>query len=334
MKNNKGSFLVGSDWILPVYYGRQKQSTVNKAREDDITSFKMNYLCEWVGASDGALINISKLMNARTLKTPELECAKDKKGNQDLVEYILSVDVARSASSSNNKSAIAILKLVRGADGRIRQVQVVNMITPPNGLTFEEQSIVVKQLFYAYGGNLDLTKSRVKAIVIDANTIGMGLLDELLRESTDPDTNDELGAFNTINLDQKSKVPNAPKMVYAMVASGINGSIIRNFTNYVESGKLKLLTRYKDINNKDKIQRELDYKVSCGQMTAFIDEVANLKIQATKNGSDITVKQLVRRVDKDRYSAISYGLYYINLFMQPEDEKKKHSYENYFIMGS
>lgn len=333
MKENKGSFLVGSDWILPVYYGRQKKSTVDKAREDDITTFKMNYLCEWVGASDGALINISKLMNARTLKTPELECVKDKSGKNDLVEYIISVDVARSASSSNNKSAIAVLKIVRGSSGKIRQVQTVNIETPPNGLTYEEQAIAVKQMFYRYGGDLDLNKSRVKAIVVDANVIGQGLVDELLQEHTDPDTNKELGAFNSMNTEQRSKVNDAPKLVYSLKAQGINGAIIRNFISYVEGNKLKLLTRYKDINNKDKNKREVEYKIACQQMSALIDEVANLKIKKTKNDSDITVQQVVRKVDKDRYSAIAYGLYYIELFMQPE-EKDDHNWNDYFIMGS
>ncbi len=37
------------------------------------------------------------------------------------------------------------------------------------------------------------TKSRVKAVVIDANNIGQGVVDRLLEDITDPETNEELG---------------------------------------------------------------------------------------------------------------------------------------------
>ncbi|MFP3325927.1 hypothetical protein R0K05_23005, partial [Planococcus sp. SIMBA_160] len=83
----------------------------------------------------------------------------------------------RSNSQSNNKTAIVVLKIIRNENGVIRQIQLVNIVEPPNGLSFKEQSIIVKQMFYKYGGNLDIQKSRVKAIVVDGNVIGKGLID-------------------------------------------------------------------------------------------------------------------------------------------------------------
>ncbi|MFP5303643.1 hypothetical protein R2R70_20915, partial [Cobetia sp. SIMBA_158] len=85
---------------------------------------------------------------------------------------------------------------------------------PPNGLSFKEQSIIVKQMFYKYGGNLDIQKSRVKAIVVDGNVIGKGLIDRLLEDVTDPETNEELGCFDTINTTQQPDVTSAPKIIY------------------------------------------------------------------------------------------------------------------------
>lgn len=126
MSDLKGSFVFGSDWMIPVHFGRQKISVINKARQGNVVRFKQNYLCSWIGVSEGALINISKLMKARTLNAPELDCPRDKKGNLDIVEYVLSVDVARSAKESNNKTAIVVLKIIRSQGGAIRQVQVVN----------------------------------------------------------------------------------------------------------------------------------------------------------------------------------------------------------------
>lgn len=317
-KDLKGVFVFGSDWRIPVHFGRQKKAVIDKARRGNIVRFKQNYLCDWVGASDGALINISKLIKARTLNEPELECPKDKKGNLELAEYVIGVDVARSESDSNNKTAIVVLKVIRNQSGSIRQVRCVNIITPNNGLNFEEQSIIVKQTFYKYGGNLDLSKSRVKAIVVDANSIGQGLVEKLLEDVTDPITNEELGCFATINTNDRPKDPKAPPIVYALKAQGINGDIIRFFIDYVESNKLKLLKPFEDV--KDEVSHELweEYEMASIQTQLFIDEVSNLKLKKTQNS--VTVERLVRRIDKDRFSGLTYSLYYIVMFLDVEEE--------------
>ena len=75
------------------------------------------------------------------------------------------------------------MKIIRNKNGVIRQIQLVNIVEPPNGLSFKEQSLVVKRMFYRYGGDLHLAKSRVKAIVVDGNVIGKGLIDKLLEDT-------------------------------------------------------------------------------------------------------------------------------------------------------
>lgn len=320
MTDLKGTFVFGSDWRIPVHFGRQKMSIINKARQGNVTRFRQNYLCDWIGASNGALINVSKLMKARTITGVELECPKDKRGNYELNEYVLAVDVARSASDANNKSAIVVLKIIRNAQGVIRQVHLVNIITPPNGLNYKEQSIVVKKAFYRYGGNLDINKSRVKAVVVDANSIGQGLVEALLDDSTDDETNEELGCFATINTNDKPAVQDAPPFVYSLKSQGINGDIIRTFIDYVDSNKLKLVKSFDDIKaNLPKEVDLLDAEVVSAQMQFLIDEVSNLKLKTTQNS--VTVEQVVKRIDKDRYSALAYGLYYINLFLEKEEEE-------------
>ena len=57
-----------------------------------------------------------------------------------------------------------------------------------------------------------MSKSRVKAIVIDANNIGQGVVEELLKDNTDPETNEELECLATINTDDKPKISNAPRL--------------------------------------------------------------------------------------------------------------------------
>ncbi|MFY1589671.1 LAGLIDADG family homing endonuclease [Bacillus sp. J14] len=324
----KGSFVFGSDWRIPIHFGRQKMSVINKARQGNVTRFRQNYLCDWIGASDGALINISKLIKARTITHPELSCPRDKNKNFLLHEYVIGVDVARSAAESNNKTAIVVLKIIRNSNNLIRQVQVVNIIEPPNGLSFKEQSIMVKRVFKNYGGNQDTSLSRVKAVIVDGNGVGGGLIDRLLEDVTDPETNEELGCWATINTDQKPDVPNSPEIVYNLKSQGINQDIITQFLDYVESGKLKLLKSYDDIKNQKSISDDVMIEAACIQTQLFIDEVANLRIKKTQNS--FTVEQVVKRIDKDRYSAIAYALYYIALFLEKEESDDEYSFGFFF----
>lgn len=323
MAELKGKIVLGASWELPCHFGRGETRTQILAKKKDpttsATTFAMNYESKWVGATDGALINISKLLKIRSLKKAETSCPRDKKGNFALNEYIFGVDVARSNSQSNNKTAIVVLKIIRNKGGAIRQIQLVNIVEPPNGLNFKEQSLVVKRMFYRYGGNLDLSRSRVKAIVVDGNVIGKGLIDRLLEDVTDPETNEEMGCFDTINTDQKPDVPHAPKVIYDLTAQGINGDIIRTFIDYVETEKLKMLAVYDDIKGKSTSSvSSTEEEQACIHTQYLIDEVSNLKLKTTK--TSITVDQVQKKIDKDRYSALAYALYYIFLFLEKEEE--------------
>lgn len=325
----KGKIVLGASWELPCHYGRGETREKLLSKKNDpttsATSFAMNYESKWVGATDGALVNISKLLKIQTLDTVELECPKDKRGNFELNEYVFGVDVARSNSQSNNKNAIVVLKLIRNTSGTIRQIQCVNIVVPANGMNFKEQSLVLKRLFFKYGGNLDINKSRVKCIVVDGNVIGKGLIDRLLEDVTDPETNQELGCFDTINTDQKPDSRIATPVVYDLTAQGINGDIIRTFIDYVETEKLKLLSVNDNLKGRFVTEGvETDIKLmqdSARKNTQLlIEEVSNLKLKSTKNST--TVEQVLKKIDKDRYSALAYALYYVFLFMEKQEENE------------
>lgn len=324
MAELKGKFVLGASWKLPCYYGRGETESQIMAKKNDPTQssvrFSQNYESKWVGSADGSLINISKMFKLQTLNKPELYCPKDKKGNLLLNEYVFGIDVARSNSQSNNKSCIVVLKIIRNPKGEIRQIQLVNIVEPPNGYTFKEQSLVVKRLFYRYGGDLDLVKSRVKAIVIDGNVIGKGLIDRLCEEITDPDTNKELGCFASMNSDIHCDSDTAPKIIYDLTAQGINGDIITKFLDYVETEKLKLIKNLEEINTNFSKNEEIESELACVNTRLLIDEVANLKLKKTQKS--MTVEQVVKKVDKDRYSALAYALYYISLFLERVAEEE------------
>jgi len=63
----------------------------------------------------------------------------------------------------------------------------------------------------------------------------------------------------------------------------------------------------------------LDIEAACIQVQLLIDEVANLKLKKTQTA--VTVDPVIKRIDKDRYSATVYALFYISLFLENDIEE-------------
>lgn len=157
----KGEIVLGSNWMLGCWYGRgsSRSQILQKKKTMSPIAFAQNYGGEWTGTSTGALVNINKLINCRTLTTPELEA--EHKGD----EYYIAVDVARSQNSSNNQSSAAVGKVIRNKEtNRIVSVDIVNLINIPNILNFTAQAIIIKKLKKAY---------HAKMVIVDGNGLIM-----------------------------------------------------------------------------------------------------------------------------------------------------------------
>lgn len=263
--------------------------------------FDMNYMSRWVGSTDGALVSINKVMNLRTISRAEFN-------NDNKHEYIISMDVARSEKKENNQSSICILKMNKDKKGKVTTVELVNIINMPAVVNFDTQALEVMRLKAIYNA---------KAVVVDSNGLGAGITDRLLLETIDPLTNQSLGCLATMNTTQEAELEDAEEILYALKSQSINTQIIVNFIDYIDSGKLRLLekrmnTNY-DVNDDDYIRREV---LPFTQTDLLLDEIANLQLENLGN-SGLRVKQVTRKTDKDRYSALAYGLWYIKNF---EDE--------------
>lgn len=307
MAELKGKMVLGADWQLAERYGRgeTKSQILDKKSKLSPTFFAMNYESKWVGATDGALVDINKIMALRSLKKPEFK-------GDNKSEYILSMDVARSNKDSNNQSSIAVLKIHRGKNGRIIRIRLVNIINLPNGLNFNAQAIELKRLKKTYNA---------KIIVVDGNGLGTGVVDELLQETIDPDTGESLGCWATINTDQQPEIQESEDIVYNLHSQGINSDIIINFIDMIESKKIMLLEKRQnadydvnDIASYKKIEPHI-------QTDLLLEEIANLKLKRLPSGK-YNVEQVTSKIDKDRYSAFAYGLWYIKNFEDNVDSNE------------
>lgn len=304
MENLKGKIVLGSNWQLPCWYGRgsNKSKILSKKKNSSVVAFAQNYEQEWVGCADGALVNINKLMNCRTLTEAVLQNSNPEQ------EYYMGVDVARSQKTSNNQSSIAVVRVIRSKDkGRIIYIDVVNIINIPNVLNFNAQAAIIKKVQKLY---------MAKVVVLDANGLGVGLADELLKDTIDNSTGKDLGCWDTINDDNAPEVPNSPQILYNMKAQTWQNEIVSTFIDMVDSGKLRLLEKRQDNDFTDNEWDSFDDKVRPFIETdAFIEEAANLKMKHLNNGN-ITIEQVVKKVNKDRVSALIYVLWYVNKYAQ------------------
>lgn len=310
-----GEMILGSSWFLACWYGRgsTKSQILKKKKEMSPIAFAQNYESKWVGCADSALVNINKLMSCRSLTSTQKESRSGE-------EFYLGVDVARSQNTNNNQSSVCVAKVKRNKDKtKIVSIDIVNIINIPNIMNFTAQACIIKKIRKRYNA---------QAVVIDGNGLGAGLIDECLKESFDPITNESLGCWDTINDDNIPELPDeSEKILYNLKAQSVQSRVVTNFIDMVDSGKLRLLCN-KQLNDFTVAEQDdFDNEVAPFMQTdCLFEEVANLKLKQLPNGG-VTIEKVVKKLDKDRVSATIYVLWYINEFCRDLYSSSDYDYE-------
>ena len=295
----EGDIVCGAGWQLPCYYGRgsSKDKIIKIKKASTPIFFDQNYNSVWAGNGDSAIINITKLLKSRVLEEAVLE--------SDDREVYIGVDVARSENTSNNQTSIVVLEVIRNKSMRIKHIDVINLINISNALNFTQQAIEIKRIKKQY---------HAKFCALDRNGLGVGLCDELRKEHKDPISGETYKCWKAINSDAMPDKNDYEECLYEIVATSNNNEIIVNFMNMFESGKLRLLVRKQNsdysIDDNENIEKQ---KIPFIQTDLLVDEITNLKVKYLNNGK-LSVEKVVKRMNKDRFSALAYGLYYINAF--------------------
>lgn len=312
MARGKSAFVIGNDFSLPVMFDQLDPDYIDDVRADPSMSplqFAREYMSVWTGSSENSLVQLKDLEKCRVLSKAEFEYTKGKTDHQ----YIISVDVARSERKKSATTAIAIFKLVPRGNGTYFK-QMVNVHTYKGNMHFEDQSIYVKEL---------VEKFKASMVVIDGNGLGRGLLDYLVKE-------DKYPSYSVVNDDgsyEKYKMPNSLPLIFNVMSNTKEtkaSNIHNNFMAVIANHDLKLLIPDSVVKEKS---REKDYEKLSETLAPhvetglFVDEVMNLIYEA--RGNNTVIKQVSKSMDKDRYSAVSYGLYYIYLEEQKNQHKKK-----------
>ena len=308
MKHLSGDIVLGATWRLSCWYGRgmTKAQVLQTKRDMSPISFAQNYCGRWVGSSENSLVDIQKLLNTRTLK--DAESKGDPNG-----EYYLGVDVARSVKKGNCISAVAVIKVIRTPAGKIKECRLVNIYEISNTSDFTVQAAEIKKIKKIFNARI---------VCVDTNGLGIGLHDELIKESFDPLTGESLGCWNTINTDVTPELPDSERCLYDLKPQSANSQIIMTFMDMVESGRLRLLvkkdyTEYSFEDMENQRANILPYLLT----DSLIEETSNLKLKLL-NGGKIGIEMVIKNYSKDKFSALEYVLWYVKTFEDNITEKE------------
>lgn len=312
------AIVLGGTWRVPVMEKLLRKSFIEELKLDGTyndSSFAREYESEWSGDAENAFFSAEKFDKHRVLLQPEYEYSGR---STKSAFYVLGIDVGRKGCTSE----VCVFKVTPQAQGASLKT-LVNLYTWDEE-HFEAQAINIKKLFYKY---------KARQVVIDANGLGIGLVDFMVKDQIDPETGELLPNFGVSNDDENfyKQFRTADTEMDAMYLIKANAPINTEAHSYVQtqlsSGKIKFLidenqAKVKLMSTKMGQQmdndRRADYLKPFTLTTILREQMLNLVEE--NEGVNIILKQSSRSIKKDKFSAFEYGLYYIK---QEEDRKKK-----------
>lgn len=311
-------FICGASYELPLRYGLFDKKTIQDQKMSSTFSsdgFARESMSIWTGGSKDSWFNPNKLIRCRKLLNCERKAAKLRPNEW----YMVSIDVARYGE---NDTSIFVFKVRENDANWHKSIVYIENITK---MSLPNQATRIKEINELY---------HPREIVIDANGIGAGLVDELVLQSLS----------NKGILYEPLYVKNDPEnypyprgkepLVYALKANAtMNNEIYSNAYVQINSGNVSMLApervvkekmnTYKSWQKKNFLARE-KFLLPYIMTSRLIDEINNLRLKPTGSTNQIAVEQISRRINKDRFSAMCYGLYRIKEYEDKAMRRNKH----------
>ena len=317
------AIVLGGTWRVPVMEKLLRKSFIEELKLDGTyndASFAREYESEWSGDAENAFFSAERFDKHRVLLQPEYEFSGR---SSKSAYYILGIDVGRKGCTTE----VCVFKVTPQAQGTSLKT-LVNLYTWDEE-HFEAQAINIKRLYYKY---------KCRTAVIDANGLGIGLVDFMVKDQIDPETGELLPNFGVENDEEGfyKKFKTADTEIDAMYLVKANAPINTEAHTYVQtqlsSGKIKFLIDENQAKVKlmsTKVGQNMDSDKRAEYLKPFtlttILREQMLNLVEENEGVNIILKQASRSIKKDKFSAFEYGLYYIK---QDEDRKKKRKKRN------
>ncbi len=329
------TMIMGGTYETPVKEGLLNSDFIDQLKlsgtynED---SFDRQYRSIWSGDAENAFFSSEVFDKHRVLLQPQYQYSGR---SSKSAYYVLGIDVGRLKCTTE----ICVFKVTPQVQGASLK-SLVNLYSY-EAQDFEQQAIKIKKLYYKY-------KARVCAI--DANGLGVGLIDFMTKVQIDPETNDELPPFgvqggtaqDTVELYKKIKGAGVEENALYLIKANapINTEAYSYTKTQLTSGKIKLLID--EISAKTKLmstkvgqnfspEQRNEYLVPFVLTDGLKSQLLNLI--EDNEGVNIILKQSTRSIPKDKFSAFIYGLYYIKQQQDRQLKRKKRNISDFLFFS-
>ena len=327
----KDAIVLGGSWRVPVIFGLLDKNFVRDLKMDGTfneDSFEREYESKWTGDIESAFFSSDRFDKQRKINMPEWKYSN--KTSKDGY-YVMGVDVGRFGCTTE----VVIIKVTPGA-GDIPRKRIVNIYS------FDEehfglQALKLKRIFQQY---------KCRVAVIDGNGLGAGLVDMLTMDTIDPDTGETLYNWGVMN-DEDNKYRNmktddtVTDAMYIMKANQVlNSEMYAYCQTEINSGRVNFLVDESIAKNKLLSQAQgkkmsqsqrADYLMPFVQTSILKDQMLNLIYE--NDGAHIILKQASKKIKKDKFSALIYGLYYCKLQEDSRNKKRKRDISKFMFFN-
>ena len=323
----KEYFSWGLSYEVPLHYGLLDKATLMDQRYSNTVSedsFARESLSIWSGNSADAWLDSRRLNRHRSL----LKCERKAITLPDGAFYILGIDVARYGANT----AIMVIKVLPGVQRFKKNVVYTEVIHGENYITVQAPRI--KKLIQLFNP---------KEVVIDGNGPGIGLLDAMVLPSYDSATGETFPAYFTFNnenhlppeMHDEAQEPNLKynAIIYDIKASASNEDEIHAaFLTSINNGSTAFLAHERVVKDKlmktKKGQKMTSYDrrvfLLPYEMTSrLMDELNNLRLKPTGVENKFKIERISKSIEKDRFSALEYGMYRIKYYEDKEIFKRR-----------
>lgn len=315
----KSAFCIGNSYELPCMFGQLDIDFVEDLKESPtyaISDFMREYESVYTGSNSDNLVSEEKLNKARIVKCAEWEHCGDAN-----VEYVLSYDVAREEGNENAMSSLVVIKLTPKNDGTYLK-EIVNVFNT-EGTHDTIQAKFLKQ---------KVNEFKPKILVIDANGLGSGVVDQLVLRLDDGNP-----PYKVVNNDKYKKYEQADSipMVFALKAQEAetkNTDMLNRFMTMMNKLDVGLLIN--PANGIKELEKKYKRKIKDSEEIAELqipyiltnnmcEQIMNLRYK--QQGNITKVERISNRIQKDMFSALEYGLFWVYLDERKNVERKRKS---------
>lgn len=323
--------IMGGTYETPVFSGLLDENFVEQLRIQGTfndESFNRQYRSIWSGDVENAFFSSEKFDKYRVLLQPEYQYSGRSSKN---AYYVFGIDVGRIKCTTE----VCVFKVTP-------QIQGPAIKTLVNIYTYEAehfglQSVNIKRLYYKY---------KPRRIAIDANGLGVGLVDYLVtaQETDDGQFLPPFGVYNTEDFPDSNykkfiTTETQRDILFLIKATApINTEAYSYAQSQMFSGKIRFLideglAKTKLMSTKQGQNMGVDERNEYLKpfiLTSILKQQM-LNLVEKNEGVNIILQRSNSSIKKDKFSAFIYGLYYIHKDEEMSKRKKKRNISDFLF---